>query len=367
MAEVIKAPVSSDTGSILVAPKIIRNGAKKIHRSNSDLWKLISYNPEKNCKIRIPAYNWDSTEIYGENTPLRYFDGSLRNKLKDLDITISDPYLDYGFKKHNLIGLEYAVTPVNKIVQVEELCDFFMNDKDEGMNCGYGPHLKYTVYLRNRIFENENESRELNLGSVYGFLSWNDKNSHTSLHYKFNNNEVMIKKNSTELKLSRIIGKDNEYININATEFINILSFNKTENGYELIFQSMYPDKKENVIKTFFTNKGTLFEAIEEISKNPTTIADLELDRILDKNLISYFDDAVCDALGNVSSSDKLIYGTEVPELNQSAKKVSKKRTSKKPKKADSEETATIGDIVSAKTDNISVALENEDEVETVD
>lgn len=365
MAEVIKAPVSEDTGSTLVAPKIVkRDGAKKFHRSTSDLWKLISYNPEKNCKIRIPAYNWDSTEVYGENTPLHYFDQSLRNKLKDLDIGLSDPYLDYGFKKKNLIGLEYA-TPVEHIVQVEELCDFFMNDKDEGMNCGYGPHLKYTIYLRNRIFEKENESRELNLGSVYGFLSWNDKNPHTSLHYKFNNNEVMIKKNSTDLKISRIIGKDNEYININATEFINILSFNKTESGYELIFQSMYPNKNENVVKTFFTNKGTLFEAIEEISKNPT-IADLELDRILDKNLISYFDDAVCDALSGNGSSDKLIYGTEeVPE--DKPKKVSKKRTSKKSSKKVDEEVATIGDIMSAKADNVSVESKNDDEVEIVD
>lgn len=375
MAENIISPEPESTAQEIIRPRFIKPVFHEKPVFKSEIGLMISYNPLKNCKIRVPAYDWDSVQKYGDNTPLKYMTAQLGEKLKELDgVSVQDPYLDYGFTQKNLVGLEYAVTPVDKTREVMEIIDYFMNDKDVGMNCDYHPFLKYTLYVKKSMIT-KTDSRPLKLGSVYGFVAFDPTSTKMpTIYYDFDDRvpyDVKVRNLKEEgvnhMHFSRMRNSDGFFVNIEAKNDIRVICFNKLADGnIEIISFALNPKEKQSKKAYKETPCKTLLEALEQTGELfPTEEA--VFNKSVAKSDIEVFDDAIAEILALADSgsefhtSDKIYAYDENEEVQKSSKKKSKK--SKKAPVKD-EETYTIQDAVdanSSKEENSDIANEEEE------
>lgn len=379
MAEKIIIEAEDTSSAIISRPTFIKPVFHEKPVFKSEIGLMMSYNPNKNCKIRVPAYDWDSTKKYGENTPLRYMSACLGEKLKEIDgVSVAEPYLDYGFNQKNLVGLEYAVTPVDKTREVMEIIDYFMNDKDVGMNCDYHPYLKYTLYVKKSMLT-KNGQRPLKHGSLYGFVAFDPSSTRMpTIYYDFDDKipyNIKIRNVKEEgvphMHFARMGNRDGFFANIEAKDDIRIICFNKLDEGnYEIISFALKPTEKqskkaykETTAKTLaeaLDQTGELFPAEEAVFNKNTARADIER-----------FDDAVSEILCISDSqscfhTSDLVYVFDENEkqtqaVEKKTKKIGKKKVAKK-----SEETFTIGEAMAATAnpDSEEEAIEGDSEFE---
>lgn len=370
MAENIISPeAESNPTQEIVRPRFIKPVFHEKPVYKSEIGLMISYNPTKNCKIRVPAYDWDSVQKYGENTPYRYMTAQLGEKLKELDgVSVGEPYLDYGFTQRNLVGLEYAVTPVDKTREVMEIIDYFMNDKDVGMNCDYHPFLKYTLYVKKSMIT-KTDSRPLKLGSVYGFVAFDPTSTKMpTIYYDFDDRvpyDVKVRnlkeENVNHMHFSRMRNSDGFFVNIEAKNDIRVICFNKLEDGnLEIISFALNPKEKQSKKAYKETPCKTLVEALEatgELFPSEEAV----FNKTVAKADIAVFDDAVSEILALAASgsefhtSDKIYAYDENEETQKSSPKKKNKKAKKAPVK--DEETYSIQEAVAvaeaAKNDSI--------------
>lgn len=271
--------ITSNEESTLLVPRYKKVEKKAEKKSRSDLGLLVSYNPEKALKIRVPARFWDDESRYpaeAGGTPLNYVDTNLTTVVSHMvedndDINIAPFYKLKDFNKKSLLAIETSVEPINKTKVVYEAIDFLMNDEKSGMGCDYHPVLRANVHINKEKFNKSNELIPLNLSEFYGIITYTGNCTKPIIQYDwkdipYNVKARNIKKANKCIDVKRMRGGNTGfYFPIEFRDSFTIISFNKVKENYEFHVLEGFADGS---VKRYHydANSNDLVSAIEELS-----------------------------------------------------------------------------------------------------
>lgn len=348
MAEEIILENNQEEQDLLLRPVF---GEKKKKRSGgykSDIGMLVSYNPEKSLRIRVPAASWDDENQFPNCTPLNYVQKHLEKKIQDLNNSDEEIKIEDFFKikdsSERLIILETGVTPISATPVVYEAINYLMNDKEEGMNCQESPSYRANIRINKEKFTKKGtEMVPLNLGQFFGFISY-EPGRKVHVRYDFNTpNGVPYNtriKFSSSVDCKRMNNNTGFYSGIEFRKEFYVIAFNKRDDGKWEIY-TLYSDNAGNTNR-FFAEEDDFIEGLKnhqsKVLQNEKT-AD-EFSRI-----IKTAERIVKASIENeeiLEDDDIFVSSGEIPPT-------SKKAAKKKGKKAADEEeevTMSIGEMV---------------------
>lgn len=361
-----------ETSGMLV-PKFIKpeTAGKKNKKPayKSDIGLMVSFNPDKGLKIRVPAFCWDDEKRYGANTPLRYLNANLLEKVKELNDSDDEIVIDdfYGIRNpatNEMVALETGVSPVAKSPIVFEAIDYFMNDPDRGMNCDASPIYRANLHINKEKFQKKDKEElvPLNLGEFFGVITF-EPGYKVHLRYDWNTPNgvpggVRSKHNPKKIDCKKMPNATGFYLPVDFKDTFICIAFNKRADGtWELYTTQGKPDGSFQ--RSFMESKeGDLIDALKkhpikffEIYGQKTGVQE-EIE-----NLLVATDEVIKTSIegGEYKDSDFI---SVFDENKPTSKKAGKKKSKKAATSDADEETAPIGEIIGTGT------LSDEEEVD---